>query len=424
MSLTNPVFNVPSPDAILMAYGNDPQRIGEAVQNNLIPLLPAALALTKRQHFAASQQQMPQQTVAQKLFNPQQPQMPPQGMPAPGGLGATPQAAAMPQMSQMPQMGVPQIPEIPADPMEEAPAAYAEGGLTTLPIPDTMFDEPDSGGYANGGILAFADGDAVPPAKPADKPAGKYGFGSTFEEQMALLRQYAPQQDKYGKLLNETYEEELDPEKIKARTKQDMWYALAKGAKAMLETPGSFLSGLGAGVSATGEQAMESKKQRRADKLEAVKALATQEGVSNKQAMDAFNVAGELQKAYGGFMDNEEQRNLQERMNRLDNQTRLLAERIAAGSRLESARIGARSAATVADKNLQAQMKQARQLAFGQATKDAKADMRYRKAIQKGDAPSAKAVVNEYYQGYLQQIMNEGGGLGTPELASDFVIDE
>jgi len=36
--------------------------------------------------------------------------------------------------------------------------SFAEGGLTTLPLPDTMFDEPNNGGYAEGGIVAFAGG--------------------------------------------------------------------------------------------------------------------------------------------------------------------------------------------------------------------------------------------------------------------------
>jgi hypothetical protein len=47
-------------------------------------------------------------------------------------------------------------------PQEEAPMEMAEGGLTTLPLPDTMFDEPNNGGYddtfADGGIVALARG--------------------------------------------------------------------------------------------------------------------------------------------------------------------------------------------------------------------------------------------------------------------------
>jgi hypothetical protein len=39
---------------------------------------------------------------------------------------------------------------------------YASGGLSGLPVPDTMFDEPNNGGYAGGGMVAFAAGASVP----------------------------------------------------------------------------------------------------------------------------------------------------------------------------------------------------------------------------------------------------------------------
>jgi hypothetical protein len=92
--------------------------------------------------------------------------MPIQGPPA--GLGATPEAAQM--QAPMPAMGAPEMP------MEEAPMGMAEGGmvppyasgggLSQAPIPAGMFDEPNNGGYANGGIVAFAGG----------------GYGSYFED--------------------------------------------------------------------------------------------------------------------------------------------------------------------------------------------------------------------------------------------------
>jgi len=109
-----------------------------------------------RMRSAQTQEQAPQQTVAQQVFAPPAPPAPPQGglppappmggapMGAPAGLGATPEAAQMAPMPEMPQ--------------QEAPMGMAGGGLTTLPLPDTMFDEPDNGGYADGGIVAFAGG--------------------------------------------------------------------------------------------------------------------------------------------------------------------------------------------------------------------------------------------------------------------------
>jgi hypothetical protein len=137
-----------------------------SAKGRMSPLELTLAALKKQQMDEAGQSaQAPTQTVAEKLLNPQAPPppmggigapspMPQQGMPA--GLGATPEAAQAP----MPEMGAPEMP------MEEAPMGMAAGGLTTLPLPDTMFDEPNNGSYAGGGIVAFAGG----------------GYGKYFED--------------------------------------------------------------------------------------------------------------------------------------------------------------------------------------------------------------------------------------------------
>ena len=172
-------FMVRPPLEILQAYGNELPRLAEAMQNGYVTPLEGTLAAQKFHQMQAAGQsaQGPTQTVAEKLLNPPPPPpmggigapspMPQQG--APAGLGATPEAAQMPQMpaAEMP------IPEMPAAemPMEEAPMGMAAGGLTTLPLPDTMFDEPNNGSYAGGGIVAFAG---------AGQVGG--GYGSYFED--------------------------------------------------------------------------------------------------------------------------------------------------------------------------------------------------------------------------------------------------
>ena len=113
---------------------------------------------------------------------------PPPAPPAPpAGLGATPEAAAMPPMDAMPPMSVTPPQEMPA-PQDEMPMMaeggmvppYASGGgLSEVPLPDGMFDEPSTGGfddgYAGGGMVAFADGG----------PTG--GFGSFIEQTLRKL---------------------------------------------------------------------------------------------------------------------------------------------------------------------------------------------------------------------------------------------
>jgi hypothetical protein len=130
-------YNLQSPEQIAKDYGGNKQKIAEAMQMGIIDPTAGTLAgmFIDRMRQAAQTEAAPQQTVAQQVFAP--PQMP-------MGLGATPQAAAM------------------AAPAPEMPAmGMAGGGLTTLPIPDDMFDEPDEGGYAGGGLVAFADGGDV-----------------------------------------------------------------------------------------------------------------------------------------------------------------------------------------------------------------------------------------------------------------------
>lgn len=160
-------YNIQSPEQIAKDYGGNKQKIAEAMQMGIVDPTAGTLAgmFIDRMRSAAQAEQAPQQTVAQQVFAPPAPPAPmggvgapppapPQGPPA--GLGATPEAAQMQAPMPAPEMPAPEMPmsEMPAP--EEAPMGMAEGGLTTLPLPDTMFDEPNNGSYADGGIVAFA----------------------------------------------------------------------------------------------------------------------------------------------------------------------------------------------------------------------------------------------------------------------------
>jgi hypothetical protein len=163
-------FTIQSPEQIAKDYGGNKQKIAEAMQMGIVDPTAGTLAgmFIDRMRSAAQAEGAPQQTVAEQVFSPTAPPMgAPMGAPempmgAPAGLGATPEAAAMPPQ----EMGMGPPPQEMAPPqempMEEAPMGMAEGGLTTLPVPDTMFDEPDNGSYAGGGMVAFAAGASVP----------------------------------------------------------------------------------------------------------------------------------------------------------------------------------------------------------------------------------------------------------------------
>jgi len=152
-----------SPEAIAKQYGGNKQQIAQAMQMGIIDPTAGTLAgmFIDRMRSAAQEEQTPQQTVAQQVMAPQPqaaPPAPPMG--APAGLGATPQAAPM---GQPPAMGQPSAPP-PGMAMGGMVPPYASGGITDLPIPDGMFDEPSNGGfddgYAGGGLVAFAAGGA------------------------------------------------------------------------------------------------------------------------------------------------------------------------------------------------------------------------------------------------------------------------
>jgi hypothetical protein len=173
--MENQQFTMQTPEYIAKFYGGDKQKILQALQSGALgkyakppfdqTLAAAAAGFIDQVRAAAQTEQAPQQTVFQQLFTPPAPQ-PPMG--APAGLGATPQAAAMPpQEMGPPPQGMP--PQEMAPPQEMPAMAdggmvppYATGGIADLPVPDAMFDEPNNGGYAGGGIIAFSSGGSTP----------------------------------------------------------------------------------------------------------------------------------------------------------------------------------------------------------------------------------------------------------------------
>lgn len=181
-------FSIQSPEQIAKEYGGNKQKIAAAMQTGIVDPTAGVLAgmFIDRMRSAQMQEQAPKPTVAQQVMGGALPAQPAAPAPAPvplspGGLGATPQAAPpmappMPQMPQGPGMAAggfvgpyasagsanvgPQPQMIPGNQMA---APYTQGGgLSDVPIPDTMFDEPSNGGfgdgYGGGGLVAFAEG--------------------------------------------------------------------------------------------------------------------------------------------------------------------------------------------------------------------------------------------------------------------------
>lgn len=155
--MENKPFDLQSPIKIASEYGGNKQKIAQASKMGLVDPTAALLAgmFIDRMRSAQQAEMTPQQTVADKVFSPQPPPPPPGAMPqgAPP-QGGPPQGGPPRGGPPMPTGGAPMPP--PPPPQGGPPMGMAGGGLMSIPVPDAMFDEPDNGGYANGGMVAFA----------------------------------------------------------------------------------------------------------------------------------------------------------------------------------------------------------------------------------------------------------------------------
>lgn len=153
-------YNLQSPEQIAKDYGGNKQKIAEAMQMGILDPTAGTMAgmFIDRMRSAAQMEAAPQQTVAEQVFAPPAPPQPPMGAAMPP-MGAAPPQEMSPQ--EMPPQG--EMPMMAEGGM--VPPYASGGGLSELPVPDGMFDEPSNGGfddgYAGGGLVAFAAGDAV-----------------------------------------------------------------------------------------------------------------------------------------------------------------------------------------------------------------------------------------------------------------------
>jgi hypothetical protein len=316
-------FSLQAPEDIAKEYGGNKQKIAQAMQTGLVDPTAGTLAgmFIDRMRNAQMQEGAQQPSVAQQVFAPPAPPAPPMG-----GMGPPPGA---PPMGAPPMGGMPPAPPMGAPPMGAPPMGMADGGLAALPVPESMFDEPMDGEYANGGIVSFAD------AGLTSAP----DYEQILRDNMAYYRDpqnfmrdinaaYQPKRE-YAERANQFNKDLLSEEGQKKRRDEDKYFALAQLGATMAGTPGSLLQAFGAGVGKALPGLRESAKERRAEQRDAIKTLAAREDMTNKQATETFRLAGELQKAYGGFMDTEAQRRLSKEMADAGNKTQILAQQIA-----------------------------------------------------------------------------------------------
>ncbi len=150
MDNTKP-FSIQAPEQIAKEYGGNKQMIAQAASSGLLDPTAAVLAGMFIDRMRNGGQGGPPQTVAQQVFSPQ-------GQPPVQGLAALPQGQSQQPMPAQPQQAPMMGGMAPQQPQPQQPQGMSAGGLTTLSVPDAMFDEPSFGGYAGGGIVAFANG--------------------------------------------------------------------------------------------------------------------------------------------------------------------------------------------------------------------------------------------------------------------------
>jgi hypothetical protein len=282
--------------------------------------------------------------------------VPPQGMPAPQG-----------EMPMMAEGGM-------------VPPYMAGGGLSDIPLPDGMFDEPSNGGYgdgyAGGGLVAFLTGgevkdkekekdprdvnddgvvdgnDIFVPGQKDDEvltplmkrgmmfgsvPSGYGGFDDTLGGNLTTLNQEAPRSVKRYEQYQAYLDKMLDPEERKKSKKEDMWMALGQIGARMATTPGSLLQAASAGIGETLPGIAAAAKERRGEERAVIKDMLEQERTGNKEVMERANVALDMLKGYNVNEQSFQSQQFNNLLTRLGIDADIMKAKIMAGAGIQEA---------------------------------------------------------------------------------------
>jgi hypothetical protein len=357
-------YNLQSPEQIAKDYGGNKQKIAEAMQMGILDPTAGTLAgmFIDRMRSAQMQEMAPQQTVAQQVFAPP---APPMGAMPPAGLGATPEAGAMagapPQMMGSPSPSMGDMPP---------PQGMAAGGLTTLPLPDDMFSEPDYGGYASGGLVAFSTGNLVEdedlpnvdggelpvtgPERDREPPPFRdvrinplafdvrpeiAGFKDSLLGNLGSINQASPYNTAQAQRYAEYLEGQLSPEQRAQRRQEDMWATLGQVGARMASTPGSLLQAIGAGVGEAVPNVARSLSERRAEERAVRQELLGEERTGNEERMGRVAVGLDMLKNFSSLEEAQNDRDFMNYYTTLDRNQQRELELAAIASGITTARM-------------------------------------------------------------------------------------
>jgi hypothetical protein len=318
-------FSLQSPENIAKEYGGNKQKIAQAMQMGLVDPTAGTLAgmFIDRMRGAQMQEGSQQPTVAQQVFAPPAPPAP-MGAPPAGGMPPTPPMGA-------PPMGAPPMGGMPPAP----PMGMANGGVAGIPLPDSMFDEPQDSGFAGGGIVAFAQAGEVDAEQILRENMDYYRDPQNFMRDINAA--YQPKRE-YAERANQFNKDLLSEEGQKKRRDEDKYFALAQLGATMASTPGSLLQAASAGIGKALPGLQEANKERRAEVRDALKQLAADENMTNAEqrafVLEGMKGRGEAGKIAEGFA----QRKAAEDIAKLNAATDLEQSRITAAGNLASAR--------------------------------------------------------------------------------------
>jgi hypothetical protein len=289
-------YSLQSPEQIAKDYAGNKQKIAQAAQSGLLDPTAAVMAgmFIDRMRSAQGQEQGPPSTVAQQVFAPPPPPMQMGAM----SPGAPPMGAPRPPVAAPPPQGAP-------------PVGMAGGGLTTLPLPDNMFNEPDGMGYAGGGIVAFAEGGPTPPSF--------YGLSTDPLANAAMYeRVVGPLEGKDREAYREYLSRMRDPGALAAQKKQDLWSTLAQVGFGMAGSNSPyFLQAAGQAGSAALPGMMQATKDRKAQEREAIRGMADVESLGNRERQERggqlFGMSGQARSGLEGQAERAQRAELQEK---------------------------------------------------------------------------------------------------------------
>lgn len=177
------------------------------------------------------------------------------------------------------------------------------------------------------------------------------------------------------------------------------------GAK-MATTPGSLLQAASAGIGEALPGIRETAKERKAEQRDAVKTLAQQEGLKNKEALDLAQLVRAGTDKFGEFDMDRLNREQRERLGYYQEKMQTARTAMSVEGGLEGQRIAARSRESTYNKNTQLVERQASTMALKAAQDFLKANPEYLKASQKGDTAVMQRLLKPVYDVYYDQALS------------------